>query len=465
MDVSHYNRNACAERRARLAARLGNSPALIASGAPRPRGTYRGLHPFRAASHFLYLFGLHLPRAMGLWTGDGWQIFLPEPSPDAALWTGPEPGFAELSEMLGVPVSALAKLPDALTGKAVATLPAADMEGCLEQSNLLGREIRPGKLAPIDEPLADAMIALRLVQDQAAIAAMHEAAKASVAAHLAGLKATRPGVAESVVRAALEAELWARNMTTSYTSIVSVHGEVLHNEDHHHRLEKNDLLLVDAGGETAGGWACDITRTWPVGGRYSETQRDLYDVVLLAQAAAVAAIRPGLRYLDLQGIAAHAIAKGLVGLGILTGDPAELVADGVVALFFPHGVGHLIGLDVHDLDDLGDRATYAPGRTRSTDPGLKALRLDRDLVAGMAVTVEPGFYQVGAILNDAERTRCARDRLRRDRLAQFADARGIRIEDTILVTADGHENLTAELPKATTAIEAAMRDKPANAPI
>jgi len=278
-----------------------------------------------------------------------------------------------------------------------------------------------------------------------------------VAAHLAGLRATRPGVAESVVRAALEAELVGRNMRTSYSSIVSVHGEVLHNEDHHHMLADGDLLLVDAGGETAGGWACDITRTWPVGGRYSPTQRDLYDVVLLGQSAAIAAIRPGLRYLDLQGIAAHAIAKGLIGLGILAGDPAELVADGVVALFFPHGVGHLIGLDVHDLDDLGDRATYAPGRTRSTDPGLKALRLDRDLVPGMGVTIEPGFYQVPAILGDAERTRCVGDRLRRDRLADFRDTRGIRIEDTILVTDDGHENLTATLPKSAPAIESAMR--------
>jgi Xaa-Pro aminopeptidase len=246
-------------------------------------------------------------------------------------------------------------------------------------------------------------------------------------------------------------------MTTSYNSIVSVHGEVLHNEAHHFTLTDGDLLLVDAGAETAGGWAGDVTRTWPVSGRYSSTQREVYEVVLRAQVAAVDAIRPGLRYLDLQGIAALAMAKGLVDLGILQGDPAEMVADGVVAIFFPHGVGHLIGLDVHDLDDLGDRATYAPGRTRSTNPGLKALRLDRDLVPGMAVTVEPGFYQVAAILDDPERTRSARDRLRRDRLAAFRDVRGIRIEDTILVTKAGHENLTDGLLKAPAAIEATAR--------
>ena len=456
MDLSFFDKSACTKRRGQLASRLGNRPALIASGAPRPRGTHRGLIPFRAASHFLNLFGLHLEKAMGLWTGEQWQVFLPEPGPDAALWTGQVPGLAELGEILGVSVSPMAKLQEALKPGA-ATLPSPDVEACLEQSTLLGREIRPGKLAALDEPLADALIELRLVHDQAAIAGLREAAQATVAAHAAGLRAVRPGIRESAVRAAIEAELIARNMTTSFNSIVSVHGEVLHNEDHHFTLADGDLLLVDAGAETAGGWAGDVTRTWPVSGHYSSTQHDLYEVVLRAQTAAVAAIKPGRRYLELQGIAARATAEGLIGLGILRGDPAELVSDGVVALFFPHGVGHLVGLDVHDLDDLGDRATYAPGRTRSTDPGLKALRLDRDLVPGMAVTVEPGFYQVPAILEDPERTRVAKDRLRRDRLAAFRDVRGIRIEDTILVTADGHDNLNAALPKATRAIEAAMR--------
>jgi len=456
MDLSFYDKSVCAERRGRLAARLGNRPALIASGAPRPRGTHRGLHPFRAASHFLYLFGLHLEKAMGLWTGEDWRVFLPEPGPDAALWTGPVPGFAELGEILGVPVLTTAKLQDALR-PGTTTLPSPDVETCVEQSKLTGREIRPGKLPAVDEPLADALIELRLVHDRAGVAGLREAAQATTAAHTAGLRAIRPGIRESVVRAAIEAELVARNMTTSFNSIVSVHGEVLHNEDHHFTLSDGDLLLVDAGAETAGGWAGDVTRTWPVSGRYSSTQHDLYEVVLSAQTAAIAAIRPGRRYLELQGIAARAIADGLVGLGILRGDPAELVSDGVVALFFPHGVGHLVGLDVHDLDDLGDRATYAAGRTRSTDPGLKALRLDRDLVPGMVVTVEPGCYQVPAILDDPARTGVAKDRLRRDRLAAFRDVRGIRIEDTILVTADGHDNLNAELPKATSAIEAAMR--------
>jgi Xaa-Pro aminopeptidase len=235
-----------------------------------------------------------------------------------------------------------------------------------------------------------------------------------------------------------------------------VHGEILHNEAHHHTLEPGDLLLADVGAETPGGWAGDVTRTWPVTGRYSSTQRDLYEVVLAAQKQALAAVTPGSRYLNVHVLASQAIAAGLADLGILRGNPIELAADGVVALLFPHGVGHLLGLDVHDMEDLGDRAGYAPGRERAKAFGLRSLRLDRDLEPGMAVTIEPGFYISPAILADPALTRVARDRLDRTRLQAFADVRGIRIEDDVLVTESGRELLTEAIPKTVAAVEAAM---------
>src|SRR6185436_4938839 len=182
------------------------------------------------------------------------------------------------------------------------------------------------------------------------------------------------------------------------------HGEVLHNEQHHHLLGERDLLLVDVGAETPSGWAGDVTRTWPVSGRYSPTQRDLYEVVLAAQRTTIAAVRPGVRYRDLHLLAARTLASGLCALGILEGDPAELVADGVVYLLFPHGIGHLLGLDVHDMEDLGDRAGYLAGRSRTPEFGIQYLRLDRDLAPGMAVTIEPGLYIVPAILADPRLT-------------------------------------------------------------
>ncbi len=422
----------------------------------RPRNYAANTFPFRAASHFLYLFGLPLRGAYGHYDGATWTVYAPRPEPDAALWHGAEPGLEELAVTLGCPVRPLEELAAALARRPAATLPAPDLETCEAQAQWLGRPVRPGTFAPIDEPLADAMVEVRLIHDEAAVRELRLAASGTAAAHAAGMSATRPGVREFAVRAAMEAALLERGMTVSYGSIVTVHGEVLHNETHHHVLDKRDLLLADVGAETAAGWAGDVTRTWPVSGHYSPTQRDLYEVVLAAQRATIDAVRPGVRYRDLHLLAARALAKGLVGLGILRGDPEELLADGVVYLLFPHGIGHLLGLDVHDMEDLGDRAGYLAGRKRSPDFGIRYLRLDRDLVPGMAVTIEPGIYIVPAILGDPTLTARARDRLDRTRLAQFSDVRGIRIEDDVLVTTSGHEVLTAEIPKTRSAIEEAM---------
>src|SRR5690606_22262098 len=160
--------------------------------------------------------------------------------------------------------------------------------------------------------------------------------------------------------------------------IVTVHGEVLHNTTYGHQLGEHDLLLADVGGELDG-WANDVTRTWPVSGKLSPTQRALYDIVLQAELDAIAMVRPGARYRDIHLAACLTLARGLVDEGVLRGDPQSLVERGAHAIFFPHGVGHLLGLDVHDMEDLGDRAGYAPGRARSPQFGLGYLRLDRDL--------------------------------------------------------------------------------------
>jgi Xaa-Pro aminopeptidase len=252
----------------------------------------------------------------------------------------------------------------------------------------------------------------------------------------------------------MEAALGARGMGCAYPSIVTVHGEILHNERHDNVLGAGDLLLWDVGAETPGGWAGDVTRTWPVSGRFSTPQRELYEVVLSAQRQAIAAVGPGARYRNIHLLACQALAGGLCALGVLRGNPIELVADGVLALLFPHGVGHLIGLDVHDMEDLGDRAGYAPGRQRATEFGLRYLRLDRDLLPGMAVTIEPGLYIVPSILDDPELSKKSAGRLDRGRLAAYAGVRGIRIEDDVLVTAGGSEVLTAAIPKTPDDVEA-----------
>jgi Xaa-Pro aminopeptidase len=449
-------RRASVARRERLAKLLGGRPALIAAGAPRPRNYAANLYPYRASSHFLYLFGLPLRGGLGVYDGAAFTLYLPEPDPDQALWEGPPATFEAIAEATGCPVRPLARLAASVRGRAVATLAAPDAATCLEQSRLLNREIRPGVIDVLDAPLAEAMITLRLNHDEAAIVELRRAAEATAIAHRAGMAATRPGMNAAVVRAAMEAELVARGLGCAYPSIVTPHGEILHSERYDHQLRAGDLLLADVGAETEGGWAGDVTRTWPVSGRFSPTQRDFYQVVLEAQRRAIAAVGPGTRYRNVHVLACQTLAAGLVDLGILRGDPIALAADGVVALLFPHGVGHLIGLDVHDMEDLGDRAGYAPGRERAKEFGLRALRLDRDLAPGMAVTVEPGLYRVDSILNDPALTKVAGDRLDRGKLAAFADVRGIRIEDDVLVTASGRQVLTESIPKTIDAVEAAV---------
>ncbi|MEZ4469418.1 MAG: aminopeptidase P family protein [bacterium] len=438
-------RQAVARRRADVLARL-DGPALVPAGEAPPRNYRANRYAFRASSHFLHLVGAPLPGACLLLDGEA-TLFVPSPGPDDALWHGPTPGPTELAERLGLPVRPLEALDAALGGRCAATVAAPDAETRAWQAR------RP-RDAEADAQLADVLIDSRLVHDALAQRGLREAAEATVAAHLAGMRHTAPGRREWAVRAEMEAELARRGMGTAYGSIVSVHGEVLHNEHHDGVLAAGDLLLADVGAETRGGYAGDVTRTWPVSGRFSPTQRAVYDVVLAAQAAAIERVAPGVRYRDVHLTAARRLTEGLVDLGILRGDVDGLVEDDVHALFFPHGIGHLLGLDVHDMEDLGDRAGYAAGRTRSTRFGLGYLRLDRDLVAGMAVTIEPGFYQVPALLQDADRTRRAGDRLVRTALARFADVRGIRIEDDVLVTAHGHEVLTRALPADAAAVEA-----------
>ncbi|HMR75283.1 MAG TPA: Xaa-Pro aminopeptidase [Polyangiaceae bacterium] len=442
------------ERRARLEKEFG-LPLVLGAGLSPPRHFPHNRYPFRAESHFLYFVGLHLEgAALGVSEGIS-TLYCVEPDPEDALWTGDKPSLADLEQELGLPVRPITELPEA----AYATLPPQDRDSADWLSELIGRDVEAAggaRVSGTDLKLAELMIEIRLRNDSHAIAQMDQAAVATVDAHLAGMAATRPGMREAAVRAAMEASLIACGMTTSYNSIVTRQGQVLHNERHDGELLDGDLLLADVGAETPEGWAGDVTRTWPVSGRMSSTQRAIYSVVLAAQAAAIDAVAPGVRYLEVHRAAGRELVRGLCELGVLRGQPETLFERGAAALFFPHGVGHLLGLDVHDMEDLGDRAGYAPGRSRKQRPADRYLRLDRDLEAGMIVTIEPGFYQIPRILQRPEEIGDLEDCLVRSELAKFADVKGIRIEDDVLVTDTGRRVLTEKAPKQIADVEAAM---------
>lgn len=442
------------QRRRQLAKHL-DTPVMLWSGQATPRNFPANTHPFRPSSHFLYFAGLPLENAV-IHLADGHlTLFMDEATPAQALWHGPSPTRTELANKIGAGKALPLEDLKHFTG-GVATLKVQDSATAAQQEEILNRAIPVAKQSEEqDLALLQVIVQLRLCHDNHAIAEIRRAAEVSVAAHKTGMAATAlgKGLTEAHIRAAMEQVIMAQGMTCAYNSIVTVHGEVLHNNHYHHPLGKNDLILADVGAETETGWASDITRTWPTSGQFSSTQRDLYDVVLAAHDACIAAAKPGVEYRELHLLACRTLAAGLVDLGILSGQPDDLVDQDAHALFFPHGVGHLLGLDVHDMEDLGDLAGYAPGRSRSDRFGLGFLRLDRPLQAGMVVTIEPGFYQVPGIL--AARENCDRyaHMVNWDCLAQFADVRGIRIENDVLITEDGCEVLTADLPTAATAIE------------
>lgn len=460
LHLPHQDARIFSDRRRDLAGRLGKTPAVIFAGGLRARNYAANTYPYRADSHFIYLSGAAIPDAALLVVDGRAELFMEPSADDDALWHGEVPGWDEIARRTGVDrVRPLSELGDEVKAAGgtdrIATLPSADPRTRHRQYHWLGRRWDDvAELTDADAELADAMIALRLTHDEGAIEQLQRAAEGTTAAHLAGMAATRPGLREHHVRAAMEAALLERGMCPAYGSIVTVHGEVLHNVEYHHPIADGDLLLADVGAEYEG-WAGDVTRTWPVGGKFSPTQRAMYDIVLQAQKEAIDLVRPGTRYRDVHLRASLVLARGLVDEGVLVGDPATLVERGAHALLFPHGVGHLLGLDVHDMEDLGDRAGYARGRTRSPQFGLGYLRLDRDLEPGMAVTVEPGLYIVPAILSNEDLCGpfVADGTLDRDALARFSDVRGIRIEDDVLCTADGPLVLTTDIPKEVADVE------------
>lgn len=445
------------QKRRKQLAQLFDYPVILWSGKRLSRNFRANQYPFRANSHFLYFAGLPLENAAIRMSDGKLELFMDNPPPDATLWHGEMMTRAEIASQIGAdkayPLKDLAtKTTDA------ATIPVQDEITYREQCRLLKRNpSSTNALEGKDLELAKAIVSIRLCHDEDALNELKKAAAVTVEAHQAGIKATLNATTESEVRAVMEAVIIAHNMSCAYNSIVTIQGEVLHNDRYHNSLQPGDLILADVGAETASGWAADVTRTWAVSGKFSPTQRDIYDIVLEAHDRCIASMRPGIEYRDLHLLAATTIAEGLVHLGILKGNPADLVEQDAHALFFPHGVGHLLGLDVHDMEDLGDIAGYEAGRDRSDRFGLEYLRLDRKLRSQMVVTIEPGFYQVRAILNHPEFRQKYQQVVNWERLAQFSDVKGIRIEDDVLITDNGTTVLTNRLPNTINDLENLMQ--------
>jgi Xaa-Pro aminopeptidase len=276
--------------------------------------------------------------------------------------------------------------------------------------------------------------------------------------YLAAMATAAPGKYEYEVVAEILRVAKARGCDTSFPIICSVHGETLHNHHHGNRMASGDVFVLDSGVETAHKYASDITRTIPVDGTFTTQQRTIYEMVLRAQMTALAAIKPGVTYKSVHLLAAKSFATDLVAAGLMKGHVDEAVAAGAHAMFFPHGLGHMLGLDVHDLENIGEAYVgYEPGLERSTQFGLGYLRLARVLQPGFVLTVEPGLYFIPQLIDQWKAEKTNEAFINYAEVEKYRDARGYRIEDDVVVTETGNRVLGHPIPKTVADVEAACR--------
>jgi Xaa-Pro aminopeptidase len=447
LDASTFRR-----RRQELAARV-DRPVLLVGCGERARNLPMNKLPFRQDSTFLYFTGCTLPDAAALLVDGRFELFLPEPAPDDPLWHGSVPSLEALGDRYGADaVFPAQQLAERAAGYELATVAVADDARSALASRLTGLPLQYGELHG-DEALIDAVIELRRTKAPEEIAEITEAARATALGFRAAMKATRPGSHERALWTVFEAVLRLHQCETGYSTILTQAGEILHSREHGQELGAGRLLLLDGGGELASGYGVDITRTWPVSGRFDPQQLAAYEAVLEAQLAAIARCTVGTRYRLVHDAACRVLARFLLDEGLVSGSVDSVVEQGAHALFFPHGVGHLLGLDVHDLENFGDRPAYPRGARRSEQFGTAYLRLDLPLQPGWVVTIEPGFYVVPAILADAALRERFRGQVDFERAARWVGFGGIRIEDDIHVTPQGPVVLTDLVPKTPSALE------------
>lgn len=445
------------QRRAALSRLVDDAPVLLLGNGPFTRNLPLTKHPFRQDSSFLYLTGCDRPQAAALIEEGGRStLFLVPPDEDDPLWHGATWTLEEVREELRfdevLPLTALEERCARHRGRLLG-LAVPDRAATARAAALVGQPLAFGVPEQMGSPaLVDALISLRRRLSPEEVAEIQRAAAVTAAAHHAAMAITRPGLPERHLAALFDGLLHAAGMQPAYGTICTVRGEVLHMEQSTGTCREGQLLLLDGGAEAPSGYATDVTRTWPVSGRFTPRQRAAYDAVLAAQEAAIAMVRPGVRYRSVHDAASRVLARWLVDEGLLRGEPEGLVERGAHALFFPHGTGHLLGLDVHDLEAFGDRATYGPGRPRSTQFGTAFLRIDLDLEPGMCVTIEPGFYVVPAILADPGLTGRFQGDVDLDRARSWEGFGGIRIEDDVLCTEAGPQVLTAAIDKDPDAV-------------
>ncbi|MDI3526838.1 MAG: Xaa-Pro aminopeptidase [Tenuifilum sp.] len=460
-----FEKQVYVNRRLKLRKMIKSGLVLIPGNTESPMNYKSNTYRFRQDSNFLYFFGLDIPGLAGVIDiEDGKDcLYGNDFDIDDIIWMGPQPTLKELGEKVGIlsthPFKELqTTIARAIKqGRKIHILPPYRAESMILLEQLLG--IHPSMINNyVSVELIKAVVNLRSVKEDVEIAEIEKACAAGYEMHVTAMKMAKPGVSEQDITGAIEGVAISKGYMPSFPIILSQNGETLHNHDHSQILTSGRLLLIDSGAEYSSHYASDFTRTIPVDGKFTERQKAIYNIVLAANNKAIEISKPGIPYLDVHKASAKVIVEGLSTLGLMKGDADEAVANGAHALFFPHGLGHMMGLDVHDMEGLGeDFVGYDDEITRSDQFGTAYLRLGRRLQKGFVLTVEPGIYFIPALIEKWKSEKINESFINFDKVEEYIGFGGIRIEDDILITDNGCKIIGKRIPVTVEEIENIMK--------
>ncbi|MCE6988493.1 aminopeptidase P family protein [Dyadobacter sp. CY323] len=457
-----FSKETYIQRRQLLKRKIGSGLILLLGNEESGMNYRDNVYPFRQDSTFLYYFGLDVASIHAVIDIDNDQeiIFGNELTIDDIVWTGPKEALVDKAAKVGVtkvqPLSAIdGYLKDILSKKqTIHYLPPYRGEHYLQLQEWL--QIAPAEAEQkASVGLIKAIVSMRSYKSEEEVAEIEKAVNTSVDMHLEFMRITRPGMTEKGLAGKLQSIAISQGGDISYPVIMTVNGEILHTHARDLAMRDGQMSLCDAGAETAMRYCGDLTRTIPTGKKFSTLQREMYEIVLNAQKSAIEACKPGILYKDVHTLAAIKLLEGLKSLGVVTGDPAEAVANDVHTLFFQCGLGHMMGMDVHDMENLGEQYVgYTDDLKKGTTFGWKSLRLGRALEPGFVVTIEPGLYLIPTLIDRWKAENKLSQFVNYNKLEMLRDFTGIRIEDDIVITEDGNRILGKHLPKEVAEVEA-----------
>ena len=449
------------ERRNRLKEQVQSGLLLFLGNEESPMNYADNQYPFRQDSSFLYFFGLDCPFLGAIIDIDNNKeiIFGDDLTVDDIIWTGPQPTLSKRAEAAGISeTTGLDKLQSALEpaakqGRDIHFLPQYRAGNILKIAKLLN--IQPsGVHENTSEKLIRAVVAQRSIKSELEISEIERALEISYEMQTTAMKMSKPGLYERQIAGAMEGIALSLGGRLSFPTIFSIHGETLHNHKHGNLMKDGDIAVNDSGAETSLGYASDITRTIPISGKFTQQQKEIYNIVLNAQEEAIKAIKPGVEFRNVHRLACKALTSGLKDLGLMKGNIDEAVDNGAHTLFFQCGLGHMMGLDVHDMEGLGEEYVgYTETIRRNPAFGWKSLRLGKELETGFVITVEPGIYFIPELLERWKAENKNSEYINYDMVTKFEGFGGVRIEDDVLVTENGCRVLGKKIPKTIDEVE------------